>query len=204
VQAREVSGDRDGSLRGVDWYGERLIGRRFERYDFNGADLTEADSRECVFDDCDFSNVRFNASRHERTAFLNCRFRKVSFFDAELRGCKLTGSRFEAGCTFQPLTVERGDWSLVSMRGQDLSRLMLDGVRLREADLSEANLTGTSLRGADLSYAILRSARMRRADLRAATLEGVDLRQVDLNGVRLDLTQAVLLATQYGAEVDWE
>lgn len=56
--------------------------------------------------------------------------------------------------------------------------MALAGVRLREADLSGA-------------------------DLRGAALEGVDLRGVDLTGVRLDVAQAVALAIQYGAEVDW-
>ncbi len=41
------------------------------------------------------------------------------------------------------------------------------------------------------------------ADLRGAVLEGVDLRGIDLTGVRLDVGQAVRLAVQYGAEVDW-
>ncbi len=134
---------------------------------------------------------------HEDTAFLHCRFRKASLFGATLRGCKLTGSVFESSI-LRPLTVEGGDWSYVSLRGRSLAGMRLADVRLREADLSGADLSGADLSGADLTGVDLTGA-----DLRGAVLEGVDLRGIDLTGVRLDVAQAVRLAVQYGAEVDW-
>lgn len=191
-------------LRGVDWYAEEVAGTRFVRCDFSDADLTEARTTGAVFEECDFGGARFNASEHEQSAFLRCSFARTSWFGATLRGCKLTGSRFEGRCTLRPLTVERGDWSYVVLRGQDLSGLDLAGLVLAEADLTEADLGSVVLRDADLSRASLDRVTLRDADLRGARLDSVDLRGLDLTGVRLGISQAAAVATAYGAVVSWD
>ncbi len=196
---QERRGER---LAGVDWYGEEVSDVRFVDCDFSDADLTEARTERCTFEECDFSGVRLNISRHERSAFLRCRFRRTSFFDATLAACKLSGSRFEAGCLLRPMTVDGGDWSYVVLRGQDLSGLSLRGVRLTEADLSMATLTGVDLRDALLSRAELRGAVCTDTDLRGADLSGVDLTALDLRGAHIDLAQAVALAEAHGMRVD--
>jgi uncharacterized protein YjbI with pentapeptide repeats len=180
----------------VQLNGEHLVGRSFA-----DADLVEWETDGCVFEECDFSGARLNASVHRSSAFLRCTFRRTSFFGAELSGCKLTGSVFLEGCELLPLTVDGGDWSYVSLRRQDLHGLSLDGVRLREADLSDSDLRKASLRSCDLGHARLRHAQLAGADLRGADLEGVDLREVDVKGARLDVGQAVQLVQQLGAQV---
>jgi len=190
------------NYRGADWGGRDLAGQRFEHCDFHDADLVELETEGVVFEECDFSGARLNASSHRSTAFLRCRFRRTSLFDAQLVGCKLTGSVFEGPCTLRPLRVDGGDWSYVSLRGQDLAGLDLTGVRLQEADLSQADLRKTVLRGADLGHARFDEAKTAGSDLREATLTAVDLRSWDLTGVRLDLALAVQLAESYGAVVD--
>lgn len=193
---------RDGDYRGADWSGRHLVGQRFERCAFGDADLLELATEQVVFEECDFSGARLNASDHVSTAFLRCRFLRTSLFAARLAGCKLVGSVFEGPCVLKPLRVEGGDWSYVSLRGQDLSGLDLSGVRLHGADLSIADLRGTGLRRCDLGHARFEEAVTAGLDLRGADLEAVDLRTWDLTGVRLDLAQAVQLVGSYGAIVD--
>ncbi|MGH3344338.1 MAG: pentapeptide repeat-containing protein [Carbonactinosporaceae bacterium] len=195
----------DEDLRRVDWSLRELTGARFLRCRFGDADLSEVITHGCVFTECDFSGVRLNGSEHHRTAFLRCRFRRTSWFAAVLTDCKLSGSTFVDGCVLRPLTVEGGgDWSYVSLRGQDLSGLDLSGVRLREADLSDADLWRAVLRRADLSYVRLHGTRLGGADLRGADLSGVRLQDLALDAVKLDIGQAAALATAYGAEVHWD
>jgi fluoroquinolone resistance protein len=55
-----------------DWYGDEFVERVYRRCDFNDVDLTEAQTRGTVFEECTFGNVRFNASRHADSAFLRC------------------------------------------------------------------------------------------------------------------------------------
>jgi fluoroquinolone resistance protein len=193
---------REGDYRGVNWSGKHLIGHRFERCGFGDADLLELATEQVVFEECDFAGARLNASDHVSTAFLRCRFLRTSLFDARLAGCKLVGSVFEGPCVLKPLRVEGGDWSYVSLRGQDLSGLDLSGVRLHGADLSIADLRGTVLRRCDLGYARFEEAVTAGLDLREADLQAVDLRNWDLTGVRVDLAQAIQLVGSYGAIVD--
>jgi uncharacterized protein YjbI with pentapeptide repeats len=142
-----------------------------------------------------------NSSTHRGTAFLRCRFRRTSLWNASFVGCKMTGSVFESA-ELRPLTVEGGDWSYVRLRGADLRGVSLRGVRLAEADLTDADLSECDLREADLSHATLRAARLAGADLRGATVTGVDLAALDLRGAVLDVAQAVQVARGLGAVVE--
>jgi uncharacterized protein YjbI with pentapeptide repeats len=125
----------------------------------------------------------------------------VRFAFARLAGCKLIGSTF-VRCDLRPLVVEGGDWSYVTLRGEDLRGVSLAGVRLAEADLSDADLTGASLAGADLSHARLRGVKLRGADLRGAVMDGCEVDLVDWTDVHIDVALAVLLAKARGARVD--
>lgn len=187
--------------RGVDWQGRELAGEHYIRCVFADGNMSEVITKSVTFEDCDFSGANLNASHHTSAAFLRCHFRRTSMFGATLAGSKLTGSAFEGPCRLRPLTVDGGDWSYVSMRGQDLAGLDLTGVRLTEADLSVADLRGTILRGCDLSLAHFDGAKTAGMDVRDAELAAVDLQAWDLTGVRLDVAQAVLLARQHGAVI---
>src|SRR5262245_24303164 len=72
----------DESFQGEDWYGEPLADRAYTRCTFTDVDLTEAHSRGTVFEECHFSLVRFNASRHTDSAFLRCTFQRCNLFEA--------------------------------------------------------------------------------------------------------------------------
>ena len=184
-----------------DWYGRELIGETFVDCVFRDVDLTEAVTRGCTFERCEFGSCRFNASAHHTTAFVGSTFRRTSFFDATLDGCKLTGSVF-VECTTRPLAVNGGQWRGVTLRGARLTGLDLSGLMLQEADLSEADLSDSDLSGADLTGASLRRTTLHRTDLRRSRLDGVDLATALLRDTRLDLSGAVHLAECLGATVD--
>jgi uncharacterized protein YjbI with pentapeptide repeats len=164
------------------------------------ADLTEVTSNGTVFEECDFSGAKLNASTHDASGFLRCLFRRTSLFGATLRECKLTGSRFEHA-VLRPLVVAGGDWSYVTLRQADLAGIALTGLRLREADLTEADLTEADLRDCDLSHARLHNARLARADLRGADLTAVPLAGLRYDATVLDPDQAVQLTFAMGAVV---
>ena len=78
-------------FRGDDWYGDDLGAARFVECTFTDVDLSEATTSGAIFERCTFHGGRFNASTHTATAFVGCDFRRTSFFDATLDGCKLVG-----------------------------------------------------------------------------------------------------------------
>jgi uncharacterized protein YjbI with pentapeptide repeats len=88
----------------------------------------------------DFARVDWDWTELERVTFLDCRFDRAALFVASWEDCKLTGSQFP-GATLRPMTAVACDWSYASLRGVDLSGVVLwrrfdpTGVRL---DLGQA------------------------------------------------------------------
>ncbi|MCW6010315.1 pentapeptide repeat-containing protein [Micromonospora sp. CPCC 205371] len=190
----------DGSFAHEDWYGDEFAERVYRRCHFNDVDLTEAQTRNVVFEECTFGNVRFNASRHAGSAFLRCVFTRCNLFEAEFDGCKVTGSTFHDS-PLRPLRVTGGDWSFASLAGADLRGVTFDGVRMREVDLSGANCAGATITGADLSGANLRGADLSRCDLRGSDLTTLDPVGVELRGAVITPEQAVVIAQNIGLEI---
>lgn len=188
------------TLRDLDWYGEELADRAYQKCVFLDVDLTEAVSQGARFEECTFGNVRFNASRHTDSAFLRCVFTRCVFFDAEFTGCKMVGSRF-VECELRPLRATGGDWSFVGLAGADLRGVSLAGLRMREVDLAGANCEGATLTGLDLTGAELRGAKLDRSDLRDSDLSTLDPLVVTRAGARINADQAVSIAMALGFAV---
>jgi uncharacterized protein YjbI with pentapeptide repeats len=180
----------------ADWRNARFVKCRFQ-----GIDLRVSRTDHCLFDTCVFTAARLNLSEHTGSAFVNCSFRMAKLFRARFVECKLTGSHFDQA-DLGSLVVSGGDWSYVNLRMQDLSGRKFRSLRLVNADLYGCDLRKTDLRDADLSNASLGQAQLGGADLRGATLDGVDLTSFDLRGVRIDLAQAIAVASAHGAIVD--
>jgi uncharacterized protein YjbI with pentapeptide repeats len=153
-----------------------------------------------VFTECSFGGVRFNASRHQDSAFLRCTFDRCNLFEASFTGCKLVGSTFTE-CDLRPLTVDGGDWSFVTLARADLRGVGFAGTRMREADLSKADLTGGALTGVDLSGARLGGVKLGRCDLRGSDLSALDPRDADLRDAVIDPEQALVVARALGLQV---
>lgn len=187
-------------IRGEDWYGRDLSGQRFTRHTFYDTDWTEVVDDGGIFDECTFSGVRFNASRHTNAAFTNCTFKSCTFFDTRFEQCKAVGSLFQQS-TFNLFSVTGGDWSFVGLPGADLRKAVFEGVRMREADLTAARLEGATLAGVDLSGAVLHGSKLTGADLRGSDLSALDPLTVELAGAKIDLEQAAVIATTLGFDV---
>lgn len=187
-------------VRGEDWYGRDLSDQRFSRHTFYDTDWTEVVNEGGVFDECTFSGVRFNVSRHTGAAFTNCTFRRCTFFDTRFHQCKVVGSLFDL-CTFNILQVAGGDWSFVALPKADLRGAVFDGVRMRECDLTAARLEGATVVGTDLSGAVLRGVKLAGADLRGSDLSALDPLTTGFAGAKIDLKQAAVIAGALGFEV---
>src|SRR6187397_3517240 len=188
------------TMRPDDWDGRDLTSQRFEAVAFAGVDLAEQHEHGAAFVDCTFRGVRFNAGEHRDAAFLNATFIDCSFFDVRFIGCKLVGSAFER-CSFGPLVVEGGDWSLVSLAGADLRQAEFRNVRMAETDLSGARLDGAVLRDCGLAGAWLRGANLHGTDLRGSDLTSLDPLDADVGEARIDVEQALVIATALGLRI---
>lgn len=188
------------TVRHEDWGGAVLDGTTASRTEFVDVDMSEVATRRVVYEECAFRDVRFNASTHEASAFLNCTFTNCNFFDASFTACKLVGSVFER-CSTRLLRVVGGDWSFVGLRGADLRSVVLDGVRMREADLTGARFDGATVTAVDLSGSALDRTTWPGCDLRGSDLSSLDPAGADLRGAIVTWEQAVVLATNLGLDV---
>lgn len=193
----------DTTVAGADWYGRTLARERFERTLFTDLDLTEAENRGAVFNECTFRRARFNASIHHSAAFVNCTFVSCNFFDSRFTECKLVGSMFD-GCEFDQMHVVDGDWAFVGLPGADLRRSSFHRTRLREADLTGAQCQGNSIRDVDLSGAWLHSADFSRCDLRGSDLSAIEPGNVRLDGAIITIQQTIVIAEALGLDVRTE
>ncbi len=200
VSPRPVVLDEERVVRGEDLYGQGLGNAEYSRYTFIDSDWTESSTAGAAFDHCTFSGVRFNATRHVGSAFVNCIFSRCSMFDVRFDQCKLTGSLFQQS-TFGLFEVHGGDWSFVGLPGADLRKCVFDGVRMREVDLTAARLDKSVLTLCDLSGAMLHSAQMSGADLRGSNISALDPLVTAIGGARIDEDQAGVIATSLGFTV---
>jgi uncharacterized protein YjbI with pentapeptide repeats len=185
---------------GEDWYARDLGDAAFVRCRFVDVDMTELATAGARFEECTFTGVRLNASRHTGSALVNCRLHRCTLFGASLTGCKLTGTSF-TDTVLSPLVVEGGSWAFTSLRGAVLEGSRLSGVDLREADLAHLAGKGLVLTACDLSGADLTGARLPGADLRGSLLGDLDPRVVELRGALVDVAQALHLVGTLGLEV---
>lgn len=190
----------DSKITGEDWDGRELGAIEHSRVAFIDVDLTEATTAGAVLTECSFRGVRFNASRHTSSAFINCSFHRCTFFDSSFTDCKLMGSTFER-CDLSTLAVTGGDWSFVDLSGADLSRARFNGTRLREAGLAGVKAGGATLRNVDLSAATTDGTDFSGADLRGSDLAGMNPLTVSLRGAVITWDQALRVAESLGLDV---
>ena len=190
----------DRTVAGENWDGRDISGETHTRIAFMDLDLTEVVNTGAVFTDCTFQRARFNVSKHQDAAFINCTFTACSFFDTTFTECKLVGSKFDR-CTYDLMRVVGGNWSFVGLSGADLRKATFRETRLREADLAGVKCQGASLRDVDLSGASLDGANFTDSDLRGSDLSAVEPEHVVLTGAIITLNQAVVLITSMGLDV---
>jgi uncharacterized protein YjbI with pentapeptide repeats len=192
--------EEDTAYAGDDWWGEELADRAYVRCRFADVDLTEATMRSVRFEECQFFNVRFNASQNTDCALLRCTFRRCNLYDSRWQGCKLVGSAFDE-CELRPLTVMGGDWSFVNLATADLRGVVFRDVRMREADLTGANLTDATLSHVDLSGAQLAKVKLGKADLRGSDVSALNPRACEIADTVVDPDQTIIIALALGFTV---
>jgi fluoroquinolone resistance protein len=193
--------ETSATVRGEDWYAREIFDEEFSGVRFVDVDLTEATTRGAVFTDCVFENVKFNVSKHEATAFVNCTFRRCNFFDTSFTGCKVIGAVFDA-CEFGIMRAAGGDWSFSGFPRADLEGVEFTAVRLRETDLTHAKCARSTFSGCDLSGSSLHGADFSGADLRGSALGDLDPLTVTLRGAIVTAEQAVAIVAGLGLVVE--
>ncbi len=196
----EAAPATDVTVAGADWYGLDISDRNHSRTLFSDLDMTEATSAGAVFKECTFRRAKFNCSRHEGSAFINCTFVGCNFYDVDFNDCKFVGSMFDS-CKFDATRVKGGNWSFVGMPGADLRSAVFTDAVLREADLTGARCESGTMTGLDLSGAWLHSANFGGCDLRGSDLTSIEPETVTLKRAVITIEQSVMICEAMGLVV---
>ncbi|MGH6808048.1 MAG: pentapeptide repeat-containing protein [Ensifer adhaerens] len=188
------------TLAGADWYGLDISDRNDSRTLFSDLDMTEATSAGAVFKECTFRRAKFNCSRHEGSAFINCTFVGCNFYDVIFNDCKFVGSMFD-GCKFDATRVKGGNWSFVGLPGADLRSAVFADTVMREADLTGARCEGGTMNGLDLSGSWLHSANFSGCDLRGSDISSIEPETVTLKRAVITIEQSVMICEAMGLMV---
>ncbi|NQT22210.1 MAG: pentapeptide repeat-containing protein [Candidatus Omnitrophica bacterium] len=137
----------------------------------------------CTFNDC----------KEQRVAFSECCWEHTEKKDGYIN---TLSSKIKTG-----ISLKGANLSKVVLRNLDLSRSDFSGAILSRADLSGSSLFDTNLKGAELLGANLSGS-----DLTSASLEGADLTKSNLFGARLwhaDLKSANLIEANLSSTDLW-
>ena len=171
----------------------------FKECSFHAIDLTDLTLERCVFESCKFFACRMGASVFRGCRMTNCIFELCSFFDTVFDSCKLTGSVFyETDCTC--FSILRGDWSFTDVRDLDFYKMKLCGVNFDHADFTGCCLDQAMFQDCNLSHIKVGNTSAVGTDFRSSAMDGVDFRGILMKKTKIDLTQAILLASCMGAE----
>jgi uncharacterized protein YjbI with pentapeptide repeats len=147
-------------------------GKSFSGEDFRQKPPVRGEYENCVFTDCDFSNLDLEGFRFIDCSFHRCnlslaRIVNVSFQDARFTDCKMLGLHFDKcnsfglSLTFRNCTLDHS-----SFYGTKLKKTVFDACQIHEADFTGCDLTGALFGNCDLH----------RSTFEHTTLEGCDFR----------------------------
>ena len=173
--------------------------RVFRECRFHSIDLTDRVFERCVFESCKFFACRMGASVFRRCRMTNCVFELCSLFDTVFESCKMTGSVFyETDCTC--FSVIGGDWSFTDVRELDFYKMKLCDVNFDYADFTGCCLDGAVFQNCNLSHIKVGNTSAIGTDFRGSAMDGVDFRGIQMKKTKIDMAQAVLIASCMGAE----
>ena len=173
--------------------------RVFRQCKFQSVDLTDRVFERCVFESCKFFACRMGASVFRRCRMTNCVFELCSLFDTAFDSCKMTGSvSYEIDCTC--FSITGGDWSFTDVRELDFYKMKLCGVNFDHADFTGCCLDQAVFQDCNLSHIKVGNTSAVGTDFRSSTMDGIDFRGIQMKKTKIDLTQAILIASCMGAE----
>jgi uncharacterized protein YjbI with pentapeptide repeats len=158
-----------------------LTYRLYAKVETSSADLSRSLLIGTSFQQCTFSNVRFDNCDIEGTRFTDCTFVSCTFIDADLRSCMFAHCDFDA-CNFDQallldITVQGGGFSRTSFDRASIHESTFEQSALRECSIKHASalqntfdrtdFEGIRIADCTFLYALMLGCRFERVQLNA-------------------------------------
>lgn len=163
---------------------EEFNGCRFKKVKFSG-DYKKMTFVDCLFDQCDLSNVLLNESLFYRIRFENCKgtgsiLRKSKLKFVSFTKCTFSLSDFSE-CSFEQVRFIDCNFSESAFQNLKQVGFLTQKVDFTQADFYESTLSGM--------------------DVCSCTLDGIRISPQRLKGLTVDADQAIALAVLLGVKV---
>ena len=178
---------------GIDFSEEKLKGEKYDECiflncNFSNVHLTEKTFVDCVFEGCDFSNCTFG----------NTGFREVQF-----KTCKMLGLHFE-DCNPFLLAFEFKDCQLdySSFCGMKIPKTKFKGCRLLEVDFTDCDLQESVFENCDLTKITFVNTLLQSTDFRTSYGFSFDPSQNHVSKAKFSKHNITGLLTKFNIEIE--
>ena len=155
--------------------GQRLKSTSIEeslvyKIDFSHTIIEKFETKDCIYDDCNFTMSAFSDSSWHAVQIVNSRCSGVQFQSSVLKnvvfkGCKIELANFRFAnlenvifedCMIDDIDFYNASLKNVQFSGSSIENIAFSGARLKDIDLSDAHILSvknvTGLKGATISY----------------------------------------------------
>lgn len=158
---------------------------KFERCEFLTDDLNEIEILDCIFLNCNLSNISFRKAVVYRTIFEECKLLGNDFIGSKFSNVKFIDSHLRY------LNLSDNNLKSIFFENSDLTGAYLQEVRMKEVDfkrcnLNEVDFSDTNLNGIDLS---------------SSDFESIIFTPTQVRGLKISASQAPLIAAQFGITI---
>lgn len=154
---------------------------------------------ECVFEDCDFSNLELVSWHFSDVKFIRCNFSLCSFIGStlagvEFEGCKLAGVKLtKLVGMLQQISATNCNFDYATILDLDLTATKFENCTFQEAYLANLNLTKATFAGCDFLKAKFEDCDLRKADFTKARNYLIDSTRNKLKSAKFSLPEAANL-----------
>jgi len=183
----------DKTYQGVDFKENPLPKGEYEKCSFINCDFSGTDLGGVKFLDCKFADCNLSLAKSAKTVFQNAQF----------RGCKMLGFRFDAcnpfGLSFR---FEQCTLNHSSFYGLIIKGTLFSHCQLQETDFTQCDLTGAAFDHCDLVRAVFEQTVLEKADFRTARNYALDPERNRIRKAKFSLSEVVGLLGKYGIQID--
>ena len=143
------------SIKNIDFTTEDLPAQEFEQFEFINCifpNLPGLSFTDCIFTDCNLSNVSFTHCKLDNVAFYNCKLTGTNISAAKDFGLLVNfDSCILDYAIFENKKLNKSSFSNCRIQGADFTQADLSKCRFHNCDFSDSVFAGTNLAGVDFT-----------------------------------------------------
>lgn len=162
---------------------------------------------DCVFERCDFKDLKLTYSKFIDCKFLSCDLSNLNLSNVRMRdcsfdNCKLLGVQWIQMEDLANFSFKNSNLSYANFTGMKLKKEKFLDCLLKDADFADCDLTEAELTGCDLGNARFLNTNLSKADFRRAKNYSIDPLQNKIKGAKFSSDEVYGLLLSLGIVIE--